>query len=222
MTRLFSFVFRPDQLLPISNAPLVPREELLGTYWKGEQSPSKEATHQSIGYAVVGNHIDTVEYLGEYGFEAYLRYRNHRGENVLHLAAKLCNPDMFRILIPRFPEGVYAEDDIGETPLLRVIMSPSTTRYECAIILLLANANREIQCLYYQEQALRTAVLRRDLHMCCVLISIGNLSPLRALASDGEDQTNSKERGLGNLGNEGFRFCLFFVREKYIFYINIS
>lgn len=60
-------------------------------------------------------------YLGEFGFEAHIRYRNFRGENVLHLTSKLCNPDKFRLLIPRFPEGNYAEDDMEEMPLLRVI-----------------------------------------------------------------------------------------------------
>jgi ankyrin repeat protein len=74
--------------------------------------------------------MDIVGHLGEIGLEAHLRYRNSRGENVLHLASKLCNPDMFRLLLPQFPKCIYAEDDIGETPLLLVIMSPSAKRYQ--------------------------------------------------------------------------------------------
>ncbi|KAF1344930.1 hypothetical protein BDV97DRAFT_379781 [Delphinella strobiligena] len=38
--------------------------------------------HQSIGEAVLGNHVDVVKYLlGQKGIEAHLRYRNWNGEN---------------------------------------------------------------------------------------------------------------------------------------------
>lgn len=40
------------------------------------------------------------------GIEAYLQHWNSRGENVLDLASKLCNPEMFRLLISRFQEGI--------------------------------------------------------------------------------------------------------------------
>jgi ankyrin repeat protein len=66
-------------------------------------SPFDKTRHQSIGQAVLGNHVDIVEYLlGQDGIEAHLRYRNSRGENVLHLALGLCNLEIYRILIPRF------------------------------------------------------------------------------------------------------------------------
>jgi hypothetical protein len=177
------------------------RGELLGTDVEGRLSPHEEETHQSVGHAVLGNHSEIVGYLGEFGFEAHFRYRNARGENVLHLASKHCNPDMFRLLLPRFPEGIFAEDHMGETPLLRVIMSPSAKRYQCARRLLLANANRRTRCLDWQGQALRTAVSRRDLEMCSILISLGDIDPLAALIGDAEGQKNSKERGSGNDDN---------------------
>lgn len=41
------------------------------------------------------------------GIEAYLQHWNSRGENVLDLASKLCNPEMFRLLISRFQEGIW-------------------------------------------------------------------------------------------------------------------
>jgi hypothetical protein len=42
-----------------------------------------------------------VEYLFEqHVLESHLQYRNNSGENVLHLAARLCNPDMSRHLMP--------------------------------------------------------------------------------------------------------------------------
>jgi hypothetical protein len=67
--------------------------------------------HQLIGEAVLGNHVEVVEYLsGQQGIEAHLQYRNSRGENVLHLASGLCNPAMFRFLVFRFREGVHQTD----------------------------------------------------------------------------------------------------------------
>ncbi|KAF7591584.1 hypothetical protein BBP40_001332 [Aspergillus hancockii] len=85
--------------------------------------------HQSIGEAVLGNHVDVVEYLiMENDIEAHLRYRNSRGENVLHLASRLCNPEMFRLLVPRFKEGAYQADDQGYTALVRIIVNPSASR----------------------------------------------------------------------------------------------
>lgn len=61
-------------------------------------SPSKEIMHQSIGEAVIGNPVDVVEYhLSKEGIRTHLEHRNSRGENVLHLASKLCNPAMLRL-----------------------------------------------------------------------------------------------------------------------------
>ncbi|CRG85930.1 Cytoplasmic dynein 2 heavy chain 1 [Talaromyces islandicus] len=95
--------------------------------------------HQSIGEAVLGNHVDVVKFLlEETGIEAHLQYRNTRGENVFHLASRLCDPEMFHLLVPRFPQGVHQMDDQGDTALMRIIKntSASKNRYESAKILL--------------------------------------------------------------------------------------
>jgi hypothetical protein len=95
--------------------------------------------HQSIGEAVLGNHVDVVEYLlGQPGIESHLQYRNSRGENVLHLASRICNPAMFRLLVSRFKEGMYQTDNQNETALVRIIQSSSASqdRYDSAQILL--------------------------------------------------------------------------------------
>ncbi|KAG9244617.1 hypothetical protein BJ878DRAFT_59934 [Calycina marina] len=95
--------------------------------------------HQSIAEAVPGNHVDVVEYLlRQNGIEAPLQHRNSRGENVLLLAARLCNPAMFRLLAPRFKEGIHQTDNQKETALVRIIQhsSVSMDRYESAQILL--------------------------------------------------------------------------------------
>lgn len=97
------------------------------------------AKHQSIGEAVMGNQLNVVKYLlGQTGIEAHLHHRNARGENVLHLAAGICNPYMFSMLIPRFQEGVFQMDDQGYTPLMRMVVNPSPSegRYESTKVLL--------------------------------------------------------------------------------------
>jgi hypothetical protein len=103
-----------------------------------------EPVHQSLGEAVLRNHVDVVEYLvKEDGIDTHLRYQNSRGENILHLASIICNPEMLHLLAPRFPEGVLQKDGRGDTPLARVIMnfSASGNRFESARILLSLNAD---------------------------------------------------------------------------------
>lgn len=131
--------------------------------------------HESIGEAVMGNHLNVVKYLlGQTGIEGHLRYRNARGENVLHLAARICNPYMFGMLIPRFQEGVFQEDDQGYTPLMRMVVNCSTSDgwYESAKVLL-----RESSTGWKghsgggEHNPLRTALDLGDLNMGHVLIS---------------------------------------------------
>ncbi|KAL2812448.1 hypothetical protein BDW59DRAFT_155281 [Aspergillus cavernicola] len=154
--------------------------------------------HQSIGEAVMGNHINMVEYLlEETAFEVHLRYRNALGENVLHLASKLCNPEMFRLLIPRFQEGIYQTDNNGDTALVRVIMnfSASGNRYESArIILLQSDADWNRHSWEGQQNPLRAAVQVGDIDMCRALISIGNMNPLDALTCDIKGQVILKDK----------------------------
>ncbi|KAJ5289958.1 Protein of unknown function DUF3468 [Penicillium atrosanguineum] len=177
------------------------RNELLrGTQIPEKQSSFDKPTHQSIGLAVLGNHVSIVEYLlGENDIEAHLQYRNSRCENVLHLASRICNPEMFHLLVPRFQEGIDAEDDQGDTPLVQIVMSPLTSRYESAIVFLLqCSTDWDSHPLDWQWDALRAAVTRRDLDMCCILIWIGNINPFSNLADVNEDRTDLKDRGPAN------------------------
>ena len=98
-------------LIKAQNQPEL-RTELLREVRRDQQAPSiGTSLHQSVGEAVLGHHIDVVEYLlGEKGTEAHLQYHNSRGENVLHLASRLCNPAMFRLLVPYFLGGTSQTD----------------------------------------------------------------------------------------------------------------
>ncbi|CAG7998998.1 unnamed protein product [Penicillium salamii] len=178
------------------------RKELIHETQLKEKHPTlDDLTHQSIGHAVLGNHIDIVEYLlMENGTETHLRFRNSRGENVLHLASRLCNPDMFRILIPHFQEGINEVDDQGDVPLVRIVMSPLASRYEAARSLLLqSSTNWDTDVLCWQRDSLRAAVSRLDLDMCCILIWIGKINPVEVLACGNERGHRKEDNSLGTL-----------------------
>ncbi|CAG7978515.1 unnamed protein product [Penicillium olsonii] len=170
------------------------RKELFHkTQVKGEKPIIEGSTHRLIGNAILGDHADIVEYLlREKIVEPHFRHRNSLGENVLHLATRLCNPDMFRILIPHFQEGIDERDDQGDVPLVRIVMSPLVSRYEAArSFLLQTSINRDTKSSCWKRDSLRAAVSRLDLDMCCILIWIGKINPVAAFASG--DQENVRE-----------------------------
>ncbi|KFH40613.1 Vegetative incompatibility protein HET-E-like protein [Hapsidospora chrysogenum ATCC 11550] len=149
--------------------------ELLRATRRG-QLPSSlgRPLHQSIGEAVFGNHVEVVKYLlGEKGIEAHLHHLNSRDQNVLHLAAKHCNPAMFRLLVPRFREGIHQKDNRGDTPLVRIIKSPSKGRYDSASILLSqGGASGSITSRDEVRDALQLAAQLGDSDMCDLITSI--------------------------------------------------
>lgn len=181
------------------------RSELLRGSRCEQQLPFGKLMHQSIGEAVLGNHVDVVEYLlEENGIEAHLQFRNSRGENVLHLASRHCNPAMFRLLVPRFQEGIQQTDDQGDTALVRIIMSSSSSRgrYGSASTLLLQDgANWDSQSCDEQQDPLRIAVRLGDLDMCHLLVRIGKMNPLSAMARDDDGQMILKDETPENANN---------------------
>ncbi|KAJ5960179.1 uncharacterized protein N7479_007329 [Penicillium vulpinum] len=181
------------------------RSELLRESRFDRWSRIVKPTQQSIGEAVLGNNVDVVEYLlGENDIEAHLRYRSSSGENVLHLASKICNPEIFRLLIPRFQEGIHQKDDKGDTALVRIILSsaPAKDRYESARTLLLyCDLESNVHFWNDQRNALEAAVQICDLDMCCLLICIGKIDTLPALICDSESQVDLKDIRAGNKGN---------------------
>ena len=146
--------------------------------------------NSSIGAAVLGNHVDVVEYLlGQQGIEGHLQHRNSHGENVLHLASRLCNHAIFRHLVPRLKEGVYQTDEQNDTVLIRIIMSSSASRdrYESARILLSeVGAGEDGRFGDEQQEALRVATRLGDLDMCRLLIDFGT-NPLLQVHPREED-----------------------------------
>jgi hypothetical protein len=170
------------------------RNELLRESGFGQNR--SEPTHLPIGEAILGDHLDVVEYLlGGNDTEAQIRYRNSRGENVLHLASRVCNPEMFRLLVPHFKEGIHQVDHQGFTALVRIIKnySVSRNRYESVKTLLQHGGGNPTGDVWTgQQNPLEVAVQLNDLDMCSLLIYVGKINPLSALTRDCEDQTDSK------------------------------
>lgn len=177
------------------------RSELL----RGSRCKQGKSIHQSIGEAVLENHVDVMEYLlGENGIEAHLQFRDSGGENVLHLASKHCNPAMFRLLVSHFQEGIQQTDGQGDTALVRIIESSSSSdgRYGLASILLLQNgANWDSHSVDEQQDPLRIAVRLGDLDMCHLLVRIGKMSPLSAMTPDDDGQMILKDETPQNKNN---------------------
>lgn len=171
------------------------KELLFGTRREQQLDLPARSVHQSIGEASLRDHVEVVEYLlGEEGIEAHLGHINSRGENVLHLAAKLCNPAIFRLLAPRLPGIVHQEDKQGDTPLLRVIKSTSGLhdRYESAKILLLqSGAGENIKGGGMQHTPLDLAVRLCDAEMCDILIRVGGMDPRSVLPLHGDGRLGS-------------------------------
>ncbi|KAL6236320.1 hypothetical protein BDW75DRAFT_207238 [Aspergillus navahoensis] len=137
------------------------KELLFGSRLEQPRSRIGNPTHQSIGEAVLGDHINVVRYLLEKtDFEAHLRHRNSHGENVLHLASRLCNPEMFRLLIPCFEEGIYQIDCHGDTALVRIITSSTVSgnQHESAKIMLESDTIRNGRYWDGQKNPLRVAL----------------------------------------------------------------
>lgn len=132
-----------------------------------------------IGTAVLGTHVDVVEYLlGQEGMEPHLQHRNACGENVLHLASRFCNPEIFQLLVPRLKADVYQRDKQGDTVLTRVVMSSSASRDRCeAARILIAEGGNCGDRRFFDEQqdALRAAMSLGDLEMCRLFRSAGNI-----------------------------------------------
>jgi hypothetical protein len=134
---------------------------------------------QSLGNAVLGNHLDTVEcILREEGFEAHLRYLNSSGESLLHLASVPCNPGMFRLLLPCLQKNIHQVDNHGDTPLVRIIKSNASSRkrYESArIVLSHVGPDQNGHDHERHQDPLQVAVQLGDIEMCRLLVTEGKL-----------------------------------------------
>ena len=167
------------RLMEIAQLNIDIRKELL----REPQHQPRSLTHrvhQSIGEAVFAGHIGVVEYLlQQEGIETHLRHHNANGENVLHLASMQCNPAMFRVLAPRFPDNISQRDCQGRTALMRVVESSSASqnRIESAQTLLsLSTSHLSALSAIDQQEALEIAKGMQDEGMCDLLTEYSQVS----------------------------------------------
>ncbi|PWY90762.1 hypothetical protein BO70DRAFT_77593 [Aspergillus heteromorphus CBS 117.55] len=100
---------------------------------------------------------------------------------------------------------MYQADKQGDIPLVRVIKSPlaSQDRYESARILLLqSDIDWKSHSWDGKQNPLRAAVQLGDSNMCRLLVGIGNMNPLSALADGSEGQVELRDRTPDNEDNE--------------------
>ena len=161
------------------------RDELLRDVRRDIKPPDY---HQSIGEAVWHNHVEVLHYLlKQEGIEVHLQHRDSDGYNVLHKAARWCNPEVVSLLISHFPEGVNQSNKNGETPLHLVVFGGQAIsgRLESAKILLMqGHADVKTGCtdgLSHWGEPLRMAARYGDIAMCRVLVEVGGVDPRRAL-----------------------------------------
>ncbi|CAG8948400.1 unnamed protein product [Penicillium salamii] len=157
--------------------------------------PSITEPHHAIQRAILTNQLHIVEYLLNDNPKVHLGCRNSLGGNVLHTASKKCIHEMFRILVPRFREGMYQLDKQGDTPLMAIIKSPagSLERFDCAQILFQHHEANGAGDLWIEtHNPLAVALQDDDLDMCCLLIHAGKIDPVVALG-DGKVQADSRQ-----------------------------
>lgn len=160
------------------------RDELLRDVRRDIKPPDY---HQSIGEAVWHNHVEVLRYLlKQEGIEVHLRHRDSDGYNVLHRAARWCNPEVMSLLVSHFPEGVNQSNKNGDTPLHLVVFGGQAIsgRLESAKILLTqGHADVKAGCtveLSSWGEPLRMAARYGDIAMRRVLVEVGGVDPRRA------------------------------------------
>ena len=161
------------------------RDELLRDVRRDIKPPDY---HQSIGEAVWYNHVEVLRYLlQQEGIEVHLRHHDSEGYNVLHKAARWCNPEVVSLLISHFPEGVNQSNKNGDTPLHLVVFGTHAIcgRLESAKVLLTqGHADVKGGCvdeLSSFGEPLRMAARYGDVAMCRVLVEDGGADPRRVL-----------------------------------------
>ncbi|KAF2872641.1 hypothetical protein BDV95DRAFT_392286 [Massariosphaeria phaeospora] len=163
---------------------------------------------EAIGEAVPRDDIAVVCYLlNQEGFKASLPYvRNLAGETLLHMASKICDPEMFDLLIPRLKDIIHLVDNDGYTALVRMFRSQTdiTWRRRCALILLEhASDSGNNYIGDGKHEPLQEAVKTGNVMMCRALLeSEFKFDPFSALkrGNDGQWVLNAEPRVNGDDG----------------------
>lgn len=142
--------------------------------------PKLRALHQSVGEAAFGGYGDIVQFLcHQPGIEPHLHYIDENGQTVFHHAARYGRPNVFQILIEKWPEGIEVADEDGNTPT-RLLAFNCTSRHSNwtrTIKLLLATGKVDTNTSFGDGEGysiLCTALRSRNTEVCEALIVEGS------------------------------------------------
>ena len=145
-----------------------------------QTDPNRHDKHQSVGEAVRSRRVEALRYLLQQpGIETHLRHRDIGGANVFALPS--CNrPEIVRLLVESYPEGLMDADGRGTTAL-SYLVSHGAPIESVRILLGLEGMDlwtRGPDTFFYE---LRVAVRIEHVEMCAVLVEEGGADPRVAL-----------------------------------------
>ncbi|TQV91103.1 wd-repeat protein [Cordyceps javanica] len=170
------------------------RQEILRAPHRDDGKSLVILRHQSVGDAAWNGKGDTVAFLlAQQGIEAHLRYRDLKGNNVLHRAVRGSDLETLKLLLSRYPEGI-AERSGDVLPLQSLIFQRRSDGAELVKAFLEAGA--DARCGIGKEmpsdwhEPIRMAARGGDLEVIKVLVRVGGVDPMSVFkqSDDGELQ----------------------------------
>ncbi|KAF2467752.1 ankyrin, partial [Lindgomyces ingoldianus] len=144
----------------------------------------KDSVYQSVGEAAFWGQADVIQYLLTQDYVDISPHLHHRtdsknssidpsGKNVLHCAANSRNPDIFRILVEKFPSGVNEQTESGDTPLHILVFARPTSVEAVRVLVEIGGADVNLSPGGEWYSPLRTAIRARNVQVCRLLASCG-------------------------------------------------
>lgn len=143
-----------------------------------------DSIYQSVGEAAFWGQVDVIQYLLTQEHVDISPHLHHRtkstnpsiepsGKNVLHCAANSRNPDIFRILVKKFPSGVNEQTESGDTPLHILVFARPTDVEAVRALIEIGGADVNLSPGGGWYSPLRTAIRARNVEVCRLLASCG-------------------------------------------------
>lgn len=150
-----------------------------------EEPKSSLAVHQSVGEAANWNHVRIVRFLCQQsGIEPHLKYVNPNGYNIFHQCARYPHSELFEILIPLWPQGVYETNKYGDTPLDLLIFSHEFSEDpeddNTAALRTLLRMSR-YEATYLDEQPMRLATSKANIFLCRLFVEDYGADPWKVV-----------------------------------------
>jgi ankyrin repeat protein len=143
-----------------------------------------DTVYQSVGEAAFWGQANVIQYLLTQDYVDISPHLHHRtisknpsigpsGRNVLHCAANSRNPDIFRILVKKFPSGVNEQTESGDTPLHILVFARPTSVEAVRVLVEIGRADVNLSPGGEWYSPLRTAIRAKNVEVCQLLASCG-------------------------------------------------